>query len=73
MYEVVVSGDRHEHAGVKTDLVYPNLQACLVAESEMRQLWADSYNTTVKLNPSPESMKWMQTQMTRGTCIPTKG
>lgn len=57
---------------VKTDLVFPTLQACLVAEAEMRQQWADMFNLAMKSQPSPESQQWMQSQMTCGTCIPSK-
>jgi hypothetical protein len=55
---------------VKTDLVFDTLLACLAAESQMRKQWADVYNQTRQ--SSKDSLDFVRSQMTSGTCIPTK-
>ena len=57
---------------VKTDLVFDTLPACLAAEEQMRKQWADVYNQTLKNKASKETLELVRSQMTNGTCIPTK-
>lgn len=57
---------------VKTDLVFDTLRACLAAETEMRQHWADLYNEVIRNKSSKDTIDMVRGQMTHGTCIPTK-
>ncbi len=57
---------------VKTDLIFNNLSSCLIAEEEMRKQWTIVYNQERKNNASEETLKLVQSQLTSGTCIPTK-
>jgi len=57
---------------IKTDLAYDSLQACLSAENQMRKSWSEVFNESVKSGASKDTQKFMQSQMPRGTCIPTK-
>ena len=57
---------------VKTDLVYGSLADCLAAETQMRKEWADLYNQTKKAGGANEALGLMSSQMTKGTCIPSK-
>jgi hypothetical protein len=60
------------NAPVKTDLVFNTLDECLRAETEMRQQWADVYNGALKRNLAKDSLKFIVSQQTFGTCIPAK-
>ena len=57
---------------LKTDLVFDTLPGCLAAEEQMRKQWADGYNQTLKNKASKETLELVRSQMTNGTCIPTK-
>lgn len=57
---------------VKTDLVFGSLPECLSAESQMRKEWADLYNQTKKSGAANETLGFLSSQMTKGTCIPSK-
>lgn len=57
---------------VKTDLVFNTLSECLTAELKMRTEWADIYNQTKKAGAENETLGLLSSQMTRGTCIPSK-
>jgi len=57
---------------VKTELVFDTLPSCLAAEEQMRKQWADVYNQTLKNKASKETLELVRSQMTTGTCIPTK-
>jgi hypothetical protein len=59
-------------APVKTDLVFDDLGACLRAEASMRQQWADVLNEMLKQKKPVESVNFVTSQSTHGTCIPTK-
>jgi hypothetical protein len=58
---------------VKTDLTFPTLPMCLLAEESMRKQWADVYNSAREAKASEDTLKLVMDQMTRGTCIPAKG
>lgn len=76
MLVVVVFGS----APVPTNLVFPTLAECLRAEDEMRQAYAEAFNTWLswaRANPSragyPGSQSFMQRRLgleNQGTCIP---
>ena len=57
---------------LKTDLVFDSLSECLDAETKMRQEWADIYNRAKKVGVEKETLGMLSTQMTRGTCIPSR-
>jgi hypothetical protein len=57
---------------VKTDLVFSSLSDCLSAESQIRKEWAETYNQAKKLGATSETLGLISSQMTRGTCIPSK-
>ena len=57
---------------IKTDLLFSSLSDCLSAESQMRKEWADLYNQTKKADASNETLGLLSSQMTKGTCIPSK-
>ena len=57
---------------LKTELTFTTLDDCLRAETEMRQQWADLYNSAKKRNASKDTLELVKGQMTSGTCIPTK-
>ena len=57
---------------LKTDLVFSTLSECLSAETQMRKEWADIYNQTKKAGAEKETLGMLSSQMTRGTCIPSK-
>lgn len=57
---------------VKTDLVFNNLSECLAAENQMRKEWADFYNQTKKSGAEKETLGMLSSQMTSGTCVPSK-
>lgn len=57
---------------VKTDMTFDTLEACLVAEQEMRQQWADVYNRAVANKAAKDTLSLVRSQMVRGTCIPAK-
>ena len=57
---------------VKTDLVFGSLSECLNAESQMRREWAEVYNQTKKAGAANETLGFLSSQMTKGTCIPAK-
>lgn len=57
---------------VKTDLVFNNLSDCLAAESQMRKEWVDAYNQAQKAEAARETLGLISSQMTKGTCIPSK-
>lgn len=57
---------------VKTDLVFDSLSDCLAAENAMRKEWTDSYNQAQKAGSAKESLGFLSSQMTKGTCIPSK-
>lgn len=62
---------------VKTDLVFNTLDACLLAEGEMRTAWANIVNAAVKRRENAPASEQKQTldfvtrQMPWGTCVPT--
>jgi len=60
------------NAPVKTDLVFNSLSDCLSAENQMRKEWAELYNQTQKSGAAKETLGVMSSQMTKGTCIPSK-
>lgn len=57
---------------IKTDLVFTSLDACLSAEFEMRSQWAEAYNKAMVAKGPKDSLDMMKSQMTHGTCIPSK-
>ena len=57
---------------LKTDLVYGSLADCLAAESQMRKEWAELYGQTKKAGAANEALGILSSQMTKGTCIPSK-
>lgn len=57
---------------VKTDLVFNSLPECLFAETQMRTEWAETYNQAKKSGVEKETLGLVSSQMTRGTCIPSK-
>jgi hypothetical protein len=57
---------------VKTELSFNTLDDCLRAETEMRQQWADAYNSAKKRDAGKDTLELVKSQMTFGTCIPTK-
>lgn len=57
---------------LKTDLVFNSLSECLVAETQMRKEWTNIYNQTKKAGAEKETLGMLSSQMTRGTCIPSK-
>lgn len=57
---------------VKTDLVFDSLSECLSAETQMKKDWADLYNQAKKSGAEKETLGFMSSQMTKGTCIPAK-
>lgn len=57
---------------LKTDLVFNSLSECLAAETQMRKDWADTYNQTKKAGAEKETLGMLSSQMTKGTCIPSK-
>lgn len=57
---------------VKTDLVFNSLFDCLAAESQMRKEWTDLYGQAQKAGAAREVLGLMSSQMTKGTCIPSK-
>ena len=60
------------NAPVKTDLVFNSLSDCLSAESQMRKEWTELYSQTQKAGAAKETLGLMSSQMTKGTCIPSK-
>lgn len=60
------------NAPVKTDLVFNSLPECLSAETQMRKEWAELYNQAKKSGAEKETLGLVSSQMTRGTCIPSK-
>lgn len=60
------------NAPVKTDLVFGNLADCLSAENQMRKEWAEVYNQAQKSGAARETLGLISSQMTKGTCIPSK-
>ena len=56
---------------VKTDLVFDDLDACLVAEEQMRSEWTGVYNRALENKASQDTLMHIKSQMTRGTCIPS--
>lgn len=57
---------------VKTDLTFNNLSDCLSAESQMRKEWTEQYNQAKSAGAERETLGYMSSQMTKGTCIPSK-
>lgn len=57
---------------IETDLVFNNLSDCLAAESQMRKEWTDHYTQAQKSGAEREMLGVMSSQMTKGTCIPSK-
>jgi hypothetical protein len=57
---------------VKTDLVFNSLSDCLSAETQMRKEWVEIYNQAQKSGAVKETLGFMSSQMTKGTCIPSK-
>ena len=57
---------------VKTDLTFNNLNECLSAEQAMRTEWAAAFNEAKKSGTEQERAGYIRSQMTKGTCIPTK-
>lgn len=57
---------------IKTDLVFNDLSECLSAESQMRKEWTELYSQTQKSGAAKETLGFMSSQMTKGTCIPSK-
>ena len=57
---------------IKTDLVFNNLSDCLSAETQMRKEWAELYNQAQKSEAARETLGLISSQMTKGTCIPSK-
>jgi hypothetical protein len=57
---------------VKTDLAFNSLSECLSAESQMRKEWAEQYNQAKKSGAESETLGYMSSQITKGTCIPSK-
>lgn len=55
---------------VTTNLTFPDLQSCLVAESEMRKQWADHWNSAKKAGMGKETLDMILGQFVRGTCVP---
>ena len=60
------------NAPVKTDLVFGSLQECLSAEAQMRQEWAEQYAQAKKAGATGETLGLLSSQMTKGTCVPSK-
>jgi hypothetical protein len=60
------------NAPIKTDLVFESLSECLSAETQMRKEWAELYNQAKKSSAEKETLGFLNSQMTRGTCIPSK-
>lgn len=58
---------------VKTDLVFESLPACLAAEEAMRAEWAQIYNQAARNKAGQDTLDLIQSQMTKGTCIPAAG
>ena len=56
---------------VKTDLSFDNLDACLVAEQDMRSEWTKIYNRAHAKQAEKATLDFIMSQMTMGTCIPT--
>lgn len=57
---------------IKTDLTFNNLSECLSVELKMRKEWAEVYNQAKNSGSEQETLGLISSQMTRGTCIPTK-
>lgn len=57
---------------VKTDLVFDTLADCLSAERQMRNEWTEIYSQAKKSGAAKETLGFMSSQMTKGTCIPSK-
>lgn len=57
---------------VKSDLVFDSLPDCLAAESRMRKEWAEHYAQAQKSGAAKEALGLMSSQMTKGTCMPSK-
>jgi hypothetical protein len=57
---------------VKTDLTFNNLNECLSAEQAMRTEWLTVFNEAKKSGTEQERAGYISSQMTKGTCIPTK-
>ena len=57
---------------VKTDLVFDSLSECLAAEGQMRKEWAEQYSQAKKSGAEGETLGYMSSQITKGTCIPSK-
>ena len=57
---------------IKTDLVFNNLSDCLSAENQMRKEWTEFYNQAQKSGAARETLGSISSQMTKGTCIPSK-
>ena len=57
---------------VKTDLVFNSLSECLAAENQMRKEWTEQYNQAKKSGAASEALGYMSSQITKGTCIPSK-
>ncbi|HEV2610220.1 MAG TPA: hypothetical protein VGU61_08125 [Noviherbaspirillum sp.] len=57
---------------VKTDLVFDTLSDCLAAETQMKKEWTEQYSQAQKSGASKETLGYMSSQMTKGTCMPSK-
>ncbi len=57
---------------VKTDLTFATLAECLAAEGQMRKEWAEIYTRTQKAGAERETLGLLSSQMTKGTCVPSK-
>lgn len=57
---------------IKTDLVFENLSDCLAAEAQMRKEWTEVYTQARKSGAEREALGLVSSQMTKGTCIPSK-
>ncbi len=57
---------------IKTDMVFNSLSDCLAAEGQMRKEWAEQYSQAQKAGASRESLGLMSSQMTKGTCMPSR-
>lgn len=57
---------------VRTDLIFNSLSDCLAAESQMRKEWSETYSQSKKSGATSEALGLLSSQMTKGTCIPSK-
>mgnify|MGYP000887750523 FL=1 len=60
------------NAPVKTDLVFNSLSDCLADETQMRKEWSDVYSQAKKASAANETLGFLSSQMTKGTCVPSK-